>query len=456
MAKLSRRSVLRNSLALAAAGTLARPYIANAAAATAEVWWTQGFIPEEDESIKKIVADYEKASGDTIELSIMPFAPQRQKIVSAVTSGVVPDLFWNNPGEIIALHAWDDKLVDVSDVVETQKEEFTETALLNVNCYNNVEKKRSFYGVPLTMDVLPNHIWQPLVEKAGYKIEDIPKTWDAFYDFFKEVQKKLRTQGVRNVYGMGLNVTTNGGDPNNVFNYFMIAYGGQDIVTKDGKLHLDDPKVKEAVIKALTYPATAYKEGFVPPGAINWNDADDNNALHAKQIVMDLDGTISSEVAVIHKEQDYKDLVTVGLALSNEGKPVPSQAGCVSCLIPKGAKNVAVSKDFLKYLIQPKVNNEYLKTGLARRVPAMPSIVKGDPWWLDPADPHRVAYVNQALLGPTTPQFWVYNPAFAQVQNEHVFPTGWAEIAKDGVAPQAAAEKAFKRVEEIFAKYPIG
>ena len=455
MTTLSRRSVLRSSLALAAAGTLARPYIANAAAATAEVWWTQGFIPEEDESIKKIVADYEKASGNTIELSIMPFAPQRQKIVSAVTSGVVPDLFWNNPGEIIALHAWDDKLVDVSDVIETQREEFTETALLNVNCYNSVEKKRSFYGVPLTMDVLPNHIWQPLVEKAGYKIEDIPKTWDAFYDFFKEVQKKLRAQGVRNVYGMGLNVTTNGGDPNNVFNYFLIAYGGQDIVTKDGKLHLDDPKVKEAVIKALTYPATAYKEGFVPPGAINWNDADDNNALHAKQIVMDLDGTISSEVAVIHKEQDYKDLVTMGLALSNDGKPVPSQAGCVSCLIPKGAKNVAVAKDFLKYLIQPKVNNEYLKTGLARRVPAMPSIVKGDPWWLDPNDPHRVAYVKQAVLGPTVPQFWVYNPAFAQVQNEHVFPTGWAEIAKDGVAPQAAAEKAFKRVEEIFEKYQI-
>ena len=456
MTNLSRRSVLRGSLAVAAAGTLARPYVANAAASTAEVWWPQGFVPEEDQSFKKIVADYEKASGNTIDLSIMPFAPQRQKIVSAMTSGVVPDVINNNPGEIIALYAWDDKLVDLSDVVETQREEFTEAALLTVNCYNNVEKKRSFYGAPLTMDVLPNHIWQPLVEKAGYKMEDIPKTWDAFYDFFKEVQKKLRSQGVRNVYGLGLNVTTNGGDPNNVFNYFLIAYGGQDIVTKDGKLHLDDPKVREAAIKALTYPPTAYKEGFVPPGAINWNDADDNNALHAKQIVMDLDGTISSEVAVIHKEQDYKDLVTMGLALSNDGKPVPSQAGSFSGLIPKAAKNVTVGKDFLKFLVQPKVLNEYLKTGLARRVPSMPSIVKGDPWWLDPSDPHRVAYVNQALLGPTVPQFWVYNPAFAQVQSEHVFPNGWAEIAKDGVAPQAAAEKAFKRVEEIFAKYPIG
>ena len=36
-----------------------------------------------------------------------------------------------------------------------------------------------------------NHVWRPLVEKAGYKIEDIPKTWDDFYDFFKGVQKKL-------------------------------------------------------------------------------------------------------------------------------------------------------------------------------------------------------------------------------------------------------------------------
>jgi multiple sugar transport system substrate-binding protein len=458
MGSLSRRSVLRSSFAAAAAGTLAGPYIANAAATTAEVWWAQGFVPEEDAGFKKVVADYGKASGNTIDLSIIPFAPLRQKIVSAVTSGVVPDMFYGTPAEIMSLYAWDDKLVDVSDVVESQKEEFTETALLSAYCYNNVAKKRSYYGVPFTTDVLPNHIWRPLVEKAGFKIEDIPKTWEAYYDFFKEVQKKLRAQGVRNVYGIGLNVTTNGGDPNNVFNYFLIAYGGQDIVTKDGKLHLDDPKVREAAIKALTYPATAYKEGFIPPGAINWNDADDNNAFHAKQIVMDLDGSLSTEVAVLSqgKKEDYDDIVTMGLALSNDDKPVASQATPVCGLISKGAKNVAVAKEFLKFLIQPKVCNEYLKTGLARRVPAMPSIIKGDPWWLDPADPHRVAYVNQALLGPTVPNFWVYNPAYAQVQNEHVWSIGWVDIMKEGMAPQAAAEKAFKRIEEIFAKYPIG
>jgi multiple sugar transport system substrate-binding protein len=453
MGNMSRRSVLRSSVGFAAGAALARPFIANAAATTATVWWTQGFAQEEDLAFKKIVGDYQKASSNTIDYSIVPYAPLRQKIISAVTSGEVPDLFQNNPAEIIALLAWDDKLLDVSDIVDTQREEYTETALLSAYCYNSVTKKRSYYGVPYNQNAFTNHIWKPLVEKAGYKIEDIPKTWDAYYDFFKEVQKKLRTQGERHIYGLGFQVTTNGVDPNNTFHNFLIAYGGESIVTKDGKLHLDDPQVHEAAIKALTYPATAYKDGFVPPSAINWNDSDDNNAFHAKTIVMDLDGTISTEVAIFNKKQDYDDIVTMGLALSNGGKPVPSFTGVTCGLIPKGANNVAVAKEFLKYLIQPKVCNEYLKTGLGRSTPCMPSIVKNDHWWFD--DPHRAPYTTQVLLGPTIPQYFVFNPAYAQVQTEHVWMAGWVDIMKNGVAPQAAAEKAIKRIEEIFASYPI-
>ena len=139
MARLTRRSLIRDSLGLMTVGALAQPYIAKAAAITAEVWWPQGFVPEEDTAIKKIVADYEKASGNKIELSIAPFAPQRQKIVAAMQTGTVPDLFPNNPGEIIALYAWDDKLVDVGDVIEPQKGQFVDTALLNSYCYNKAE-----------------------------------------------------------------------------------------------------------------------------------------------------------------------------------------------------------------------------------------------------------------------------------------------------------------------------
>ena len=48
----------------------------------------------------------------------------------------------------------------------------------------------------------------------------------------RDVQKKLRTQGMRHVYAIGFQLNTTGNDSNARFNDFIIAYGGQDIVTK--------------------------------------------------------------------------------------------------------------------------------------------------------------------------------------------------------------------------------
>src|ERR1700738_135390 len=129
MAILTRRSVLRNSLGLAAAGALARPHIANAAATTAELWWVQGFAQEEDVAFKKLIADYEKASGNSIDYSIIPFAPMRQKAISAITSGVVPDILEMADFQFLPLQSWADKLVDVSDIVEPIKSQYFATAL---------------------------------------------------------------------------------------------------------------------------------------------------------------------------------------------------------------------------------------------------------------------------------------------------------------------------------------
>jgi multiple sugar transport system substrate-binding protein len=140
MTIFTRRSVLRGSLGLAAAGALVRPHIANAAATTAEVWWTQGFAQEEDIAFKKLVADYQKASGNKIEDSIIPFAPLRQKEVSAIASGIVPDVMEIYDLEFAPLHSWDDKLVDVSDIVETQKADFLPIAIDSCSLYNNATK----------------------------------------------------------------------------------------------------------------------------------------------------------------------------------------------------------------------------------------------------------------------------------------------------------------------------
>src|SRR4051812_29253175 len=91
---MRRRSIIRGTVGVAAASALGRPFIANAQAKTATVWQNQGFVRQEDEAFRKTVADYEKASGNKIELSVMPFMALGQKAVSALTSGDVPDLMF--------------------------------------------------------------------------------------------------------------------------------------------------------------------------------------------------------------------------------------------------------------------------------------------------------------------------------------------------------------------------
>jgi multiple sugar transport system substrate-binding protein len=453
MSGTTRRSVLRGSAGLVAAA-LARPYIANAAAATASMWLAQGFVPEEDSAYRALVADYQKASGNTIDYSIIPFAALRQKAVSAVAAGVVPDLLEAADFKFLYMNAWKNNFVDVGDVFETQKEHYSDNARDCSLAYNADLKKRNYYQVPWKAAAVPFHIWKSLVEKGGQKVADIPNTWDAFHNFFRPVQDGLKKEGMRNVYGLGYQLTATGVDPINTFNSFLIAYGGENIVTPQGQLQTSDPQVKEAAIKAVTFLAKAYTDGYVPPVVLNWNDSDDNNAFHAKLMAMDFDGTISTEVALYHDKEQYDDILTMGLPLSNEGKKLPAQVNTFGLVIPQGAKNISIAKEFMKYAIQPKVLNTYLKSGLGRWVIPYPEIAKSDPFWLK-EDPHRTNYTNLTLFGPTIPIYEARNPGMAPVGAENAQMSAVINVMKNGMTPQTAIDTAFKRIETIFAQYPI-
>ena len=225
-----------------------------------------------------------KESGNKLDYSIMPFMAQNQKTISALTSGDVPDLiFMDAPVTILPQNSWNNKIVDVSDVVSAYEPQLTETAKLCSTFFNKTTDKRSYYLCPIKPACVPFHIWGSLVERAGYKLSDAPKTWDAFWDFFKPMQKELRAKGWPKLYALGLQITTVGSnDGNGLFQAFMIANGGKDIVTPDGKLHTDERKIRDAAIRSCSYLTNAYKQGYIPPEALSWNDADDNNAFHAQ------------------------------------------------------------------------------------------------------------------------------------------------------------------------------
>ena len=72
----------------------------------------------------------------------------------------------------------------------------------------------------------------------------------------------------------------------------------------------------------------------------------------------------------------------------------------------------------------------------------MPELVKDDPWWTDPKrDPHVPPYVQQGLVSPTKPDYFAYNPAWAQVRAEHPFNVAFHDIVADKMPVKEAVDE---------------
>jgi multiple sugar transport system substrate-binding protein len=168
---------------------------------------------------------------------------------------------------------------------------------------------------------------------------------------------------------------------------------------------------------------------------------------------MDFDGTLSTELAMIKdKKAFYEEMKVLAPANKNDGTPMKTMLNAGGGMIPKGAKNPDVAKDFMKYFMQPKVMNENLKAGLGRWVPAIPQIVKDDPFWLSKEMPCLVPYVTEAVLNPTLPVYEGYSPAWGQANAEQLWGQAHADVIKNNMKAADAVDKAFKRCNDIFAK----
>ncbi len=456
MPKLSRRHAVAGLGSIVAA-TAARSRSAKAAGSVT-VWWTQGFYEAENKAVIDNLADWEKKTGTKVDLTILNGSDLITKLIAGMQVGDVPDLVHSVTGDrfLVPQAAWNDQLVDVSDVVESQKAEFHQTAIASSRYYNAKLKAHAFYTVPIKCSTLLEQVWRPLIEEAGFSDSDLPKTHDAYFDFFQTVQDKLRAKG-RRIFGLGYSMAAKEADAGTLFHHFLVAYGGKDIVLPSGKLNIDDPAVKKAAVTALERLTTPFKKGYVPPGAINWGDVDNNNAFFAKQIVMTPNATISISVAQMEKpDQYYKQIITQGIPLDNAGKPVPSMLGVSPCLIPKGAKNIDGAKHLLRSFIQPANLNTYLKETRGRYLPVMPSIVKNDPYWQDPKDPHRPVAVETGLIQPTIPWWMTYNPAYSAVLSEQIWSQAEANITQKNMTPEQAMEEATSRIKTIFERFQIG
>ena len=132
-----------------------------------------------------------------------------------------------------------------------------------------------------------------MLEQAGFKESDIPKDWKDYWSFWcDKVQPAYRKATGTRVFGIGQPMGVDSTDSFYSFLTFVDAYNVK-LVDDDGKLLVDDPKVKQGLIGALTDYTEPYIKGCTPPSSTSWKDPDNNVAFHNKTTVMTHNATIS-------------------------------------------------------------------------------------------------------------------------------------------------------------------
>ena len=416
-----------------------------------EVWWDKGFYPEEDEALQQVLSEWEQETGNQVRLSLHNNDELFLKTERAIQADNPPDILMNdaadrflNPGL-----AWQGKLADLADLIEPIKDSYSNPVLASVYFYNEREKRRSYYAIPIHIGIPHIFYWRDLLQQVGKSEQDIPQDWDAFWKFWQQVQDQLLTEGV---YGLGLPMSVEAADTDDIFEQILEAYN-VEILDSEGELQVDNPQVRQGIIDCINWYTQFYIQGYVPPKAVKWLNPDNNRSLLNKLVVMTPNQSLSIPAAVKQdKDIYYHQLVTTGYPDKPNGKPMRYIAMIRQAIVLADSNKQKLAKDFLTYFNQPEVLSKYIKAAGGRYLPVNKQILT-DTFWTDPADPHISTAIQPFLQEEITLPYTVLNPAYSIVLKDSIWGKALTRVVIDRHSPEQAADEAIAQIKKIFAQW---
>ena len=429
------------------------------------VWWVKGFYKAEDDALFEAIKKYEaKNKNVKIELSQYPIQDMIPKTVAALDSGSPPDIAYADTYDFQVTGKWafDGKLEDISSVINPIRARFAPNTVETAFLYNAKTNTRAYYAFPLKQQTMHIEYWIDMLNEAGFKETDIPTTWKEYWSFWcDKVQPAHRQKSGNRTFGIGQPMGVDSTDSFFSFLTFMDAYN-VSLVSDSGKLLVDDPKVRQGLINAVSDYTAVYTKGCTPPSSTSWKDPDNNVAFHNRTTVMTHNATISiaakwlddmnnetlkPEQRELAKKYYTQSIRTAGFPSKPDGGKMVYRAAVKTGVIFKDAKNVKRAKDFLTFLMQEENLTPYVEGSLGRWYPIMKA-AQQRPFWK--ADPHRLSVYNQFTAGTVNFEF-TKNYKFTILNNENVWAKAMNRVINEKVPVDKAVDEMIDRIKTVAA-----
>lgn len=453
---------MRKFLALTVAAAVFGTAVPSLAQETLTVWWAKGFYKSEDDALFAAIKKFEEQSGVKVELSQYPPQESLPKTVAALDAGTPPDVVYADVQDFQVTSKWafEGRLEDISSVIEPIKDQFAPQTVETTYLWNDKDQKRAYYAFPLKQQTMHIQYWIDMLEAAGFKQSDIPTDWAGYWDFWcGKVQPAARQATGERLFGIGPPMGVDSSDSYYSFLTFMDAYGVR-LVDDEGKLLVDDPKVKEGLVGALTDYVKPYTDGCAPQSATAWKDPDNNVAFHNKTIVLTHNATISiaakwlddsnnatlTEAERAQAKKNYEELIaTAGFPNKPDGSPMTYRAAVKTGVIFTNSPNKERAKEFVAFLLEDENLTPYVEGSLGRWFPVTKS-GQGSAFW--DGDKHRKAVRDQFANGTVNFEF-TKNYKFTILNNENAWAKAMNRIVNDKISPEQAADELIARIKEV-------
>jgi multiple sugar transport system substrate-binding protein len=429
-----------------------------ARAADLVVWWQDDFHPQENEAVAEIIAAFEQETGKEVELVQPARGEIIEKAQASLEAGHPPDFLFGATADRGAAAQWayDDRLVDLDGVLGPVLDLFDADAIEVSTLLDGKTGRRGLYALPMGRHSNHVHIWNSLLERAGFTLADIPKDWDRFWYFWcDQVQPAVRKALGRNdIWGVGLPMSAAALDTDEELLQFQLAYGAPWLGL-DRRAQVNDPSVRPGLVKALDSYTVIWRKGCTPPDSTSWTNIDNNKAFVAQTVVMTPNPTLSIPAALKRERPDdyYNNAATIDWPNGANGKPLVIEGLILRAVVFKAGRNPALAGDFIRFLAEEGWLAHWMNFAGDRFLPPMRKLVE-QPFWLDPRDPHRMRAAIQILTRPHLINTDVQDMEWrsGQIWDENVWGKAVQRVVTEGVSPEQAVEEAIARIKQILSE----
>lgn len=311
-------------------------------------WWGAE-LP--DGYLDEIVAQYEKDTGNKVELLTAPWADTKTAITSGATNGTIADI-------ISVDGAWLSEFVDMGILTDVEK------AGVKPELANDIWKvDGTSYVVPVNNFAYPMYVNKDILQKSG--VTEIPKTWSEL----KAACKKITDAGY-SAFALNLGTT----NANGIQNVFGGTGWGSGIKLKDdsGKYAVEG----NAGLKELSQLfKDLYDQGSLYPGMSTLEESEMTSNFAAGNCAF----TVASAATMSQFTGVDFEATTIPVKDGYEGQSGICYASW-AVGISESSKNKEAAADFINYLLGGKDGKDgSIAAGLASTMSAFPNSTVAEP-----------------------------------------------------------------------------